>query len=94
MASIHKGSTAREWIQSYEGEIWAFDILAALMKRSTPKSEAKLGALVVKFRQLEMDHGELFQIFTDRVTKCRTDIRVVDGSASPTDEATIIRTRH
>ena len=28
------------------------------------------------------------------MTKCRTDIRVLDGSATPTDEATIIRTRN
>ena len=46
-----------------ESEIWAFDILAALMKRFTPKSEAKLGELVVKFGQLQMVHGETFQKF-------------------------------
>ena len=41
-----------------------------------------------------MFHKKLFQSFTDRVTKCRNDIRVIDGSANPTDEATMICTRH
>ena len=41
-----------------------------------------------------MVHKELFQSFTDRVIKCNTDIRVIDGSANPTDEATMIRPKH
>ena len=41
-----------------------------------------------------MEQGETFQTFADSVTKCRTDIMVVDCLANTTDEATIIRTRH
>ena len=93
---LHKLLTPCDCIQYHEGKIWVFDdVLATLIKRSTPKSEeAKLGALVVKFEQLEMTLKELFQSFTGRMTKCTTDIRVIDGSENPTDEVTIISTRH
>ena len=69
MSSIHKFQTARKQIQAYEDEIWAFDILADLIKRFTPKTEAKLEELVARFGQLQMVHRELFQTFTDIVTK-------------------------
>ena len=70
--------------------IRAFDILAALMKKFAPKNKAELGAVLFKFGQLEVVHVVTFKAFTDRVTKCRTNIRIVDGPANPTDEATII----